>query len=146
MNRPILWLATLAIALASPSAAEAQFCFRGRALPACRAYPILEFAPGYRLVDKAVPSDGAPVVGDWQAGYMQNVRSQAGVGGAVKITADSDGHRYGPVVGLRYWLGSGRVSLDMTAGMFLAGEDNHVLLNWPAPTAARGWHRLRPSP
>jgi hypothetical protein len=137
MRKVIRWFRVMCVAvtLAFPSIADAQTCFRGRPLPACRDFTILEFAPSYRLSEKEGQTDSVRAVLSWNVGYMRNIRPATALGAGVKITADSDGHRYGPILRLRHWMGNSRTSADVTAGMFVAGEDNFAVLGLPSVTA-----------
>jgi hypothetical protein len=56
------------------------------------------------------------------------------LGAAFKLTADGDGHPYGPVLRYRQWLGP-TWSLDAAPGIFLGGKDNLNRLRFPSATA-----------
>jgi hypothetical protein len=70
----------------------------------------------------------------WSAGYLHNTGSRSAVGATFKISADDDGHRYGPVLRYRRWL-SPSWSLDIAPGLFIGGHDNFGWLRFPSATA-----------
>jgi hypothetical protein len=122
------------LAVGSPRSAAGQTCFRGRPAPRCAGFTVLEFTWAFRLNDKPAPTDEAPAFLYWSGGYLQNVGSSSALGAALKLTADSDGHRYAVVGRYRHWL-SPTSSLDVAPGMFLGGKDNFTTLKFPSATA-----------
>jgi hypothetical protein len=116
-----------------PSSLAGQICFRGRPEPACGGFTVIEFTGAVRANDKAGPTDESGAFFYWSAGYLGNISRTTALGGAFKLTADSDGHRFGPVFRYRRWLDR-HVSLDLAPGVFLGGEDNFVHLKFPSPT------------
>ena len=120
--------------LAAPAVAVGQSCFRGRLEPACRAFTVLEFTGGIRLTEKSVPTDRNQTFLYWSGGYLKNIGSRSALGAAFKLTADSDGHRYGPVARYRRWLGP-RSSLDFAPGIYVGGKENFTAPRFPSPTA-----------
>jgi hypothetical protein len=136
-DRRILAAATVGTMLVATSmhapAAMAQTCFRGHPAPRCEAFTILEFTGAIRLYGKSGPSDQSDAFFYWSGGLLVNAGSASAVGGAFKLTADSDGHRYGPTFRYRRWLGPGS-SLDLAPGLYLGGQDNFVTLRFPSPT------------
>jgi hypothetical protein len=94
----------------------------------------LEFTTAVRLNEKAGRTDDAPAFLYWSGGYLRNVGARTALGATFKMTADSDGHRYGPVVRYRQWLGR-TTSIDIAPGLFVGGQDNFVELAFPSPTA-----------
>jgi hypothetical protein len=124
----------LSLMLNVPASLAAQTCFRGRPEPRCRGFAVLEFTGGVRLNDKPGPTDDAPAFAYWSGGYLRNIGARSALGAAFKVTTDSDGHRYGPVVRYRRWLGP-TASIDFAPGLFVGGEDNFADLAFPSPTA-----------
>ena len=118
----------------SPHVALGQSCFRGRPQPQCTGFAVLEFTGAVRLNGKSGPTDQNAAFLYWSGGYLQNIGSTSALGAAFKLTADSDGHRYGPVVRYRHWLSS-TSSIDVAPGAFVGGRDNLVTLRFPSPTA-----------
>ncbi len=123
-----------ALLAASPATLAGQICFRGRPEPTCSGFTVLEFTGAVRVNDKPGPTDQSGAFFYWSAGYLHNIAERAALGGAFKLTADSDGHRFGPVLRYRRWLDR-NTSLDFAPGIFLGGEDNFVELDLPSPTA-----------
>jgi hypothetical protein len=117
-----------------PHPATAQVCVRGHPRPQCTGFTVLEFTGAVRLNDKSGPTDQNAAFLYWSAGYLQNIGRTSALGAALKLTADSDGHRYGPVVRYRHWL-SASSSIDLAPGLFVGGRDNFVTLEFPSPTA-----------
>jgi hypothetical protein len=90
----------LLLSMSLTSTAYAQVCFSGTS-----SAPVQwVWSPGVlrasRLNEKADSSDQATAFVFWSAGYLHKVAPYSALGVALKLTADSDGHRYGPV--LRY--------------------------------------------
>jgi hypothetical protein len=107
-------------ASAQPAAAEAS-C-GGRPTPEGKGFMVSEFSAGVRLSEKSGPSDNANAFAWWGLGYLKNVDRQNALGGSVKLAADSDGHRYGPLLRYRRWLDH-RWGLDLGAGRYLGAKD-----------------------
>jgi hypothetical protein len=124
----------LSLMLGVPVSLAGQTCFRGRPQPKCSGFTVLEFTGALRLNDKTGPTDEAPAFLYWSGGYLRNVGGRSALGAVFKVTADSDGHRYGPVVRYRHWL-SQTTSIDLAPGLFIGGEDNFVDLAFPSATA-----------
>lgn len=129
-------VSTIAIVLSfgSPHVAVGQVCFRGRPEPGCAGFVVLEFTGAVRLNDKSGPTDQNAAFLYWSGGYLQNIDPRSALGAAFKLTADSDGHRYGPVIRYRRWL-SPTSSFDVAPGLLLGGKDNFIALRFPSPTA-----------
>src|SRR5215208_4247118 len=106
--------------LAAPPLLQAQLCFRGHPSPNCGGFAILELTTGTRLHQRTTAFD--PYAGDnsfylsWTAGYLHNVGQHSALGAAFEMTADDDGHRYGPTFRYRRWLGPAW-SLDLAPGV-----------------------------
>jgi hypothetical protein len=90
-----------------------------------------------RLNAKPEPTDGGRPMTHWQFAYLHHVDERNAWGGGVKLTADTDGYRVGPVVRYRHWL-SDSVGLDVGAGSYLAGEDYSFEVGFPSPTVDVG--------
>lgn len=118
---------------AAPVAAVGQTCFRGRPQPSCGGFIVLEFTGAVRLNEKSGPTDRNQAFLYWSGGYLENIGPSSALGAAFKLTVDSDGHRYGPVLRYRRWL-SPNSSIDLAPGLFLGGKDNFVGLKFPSPT------------
>lgn len=127
----------LLLSMALSSAAEAQLCFRGHPAPKCRGFAILELTTGTRLNQPGVPFD--PYGGEssiylsWSAGYLHNMGQRSALGAAFQVAADDDGHRYGPMLRYRQWLGP-TWSLDLAPGVLVGGRTNFTTLSFPSPT------------
>jgi hypothetical protein len=113
-------MVVIVIPLGLPRLTVAQMCFRGRPEPSCAGFTVLEFTGAMRLNDKSGPTDQNAAFFYWSAGYLQNIAPKSAVGAAFKLTADSDGHRYGPVARYRRWLDRSS-SLDLAPGLFVGG-------------------------
>jgi hypothetical protein len=124
----------IVLSLAATPALPAQVCFRGRPAPTCRAFTVLEFTGALRMNGKSAQTDNSSAFFYWTAGLLVNRGERSALGAGFKVTADSDGHRYGPVFRYRRWLGP-RTSLDFAPGIFLGGEDNFTTLRFPSATA-----------
>jgi hypothetical protein len=124
----------LLISLTAATAAQAQLCFRGHPRPRCSGFAVLEFSGTARLNQKAGPGDRTDGLFVWNAGYLRSVGPRSALGAAFKLTADGDGHRFGPVLRYRQWLGP-TWSLDLAPGMLLGGKDNFAILRFPSATA-----------
>jgi hypothetical protein len=133
MRHAALVTAMLVAAWARPERALGQTCFRGHPSPRCDAFTVLEFTGAMRLFGKSGPTDQNDAFFYWSGGLLLNAGSASAVGGAFKLTADSDGHRYGPTFRYRRWLGPGS-SIDVAPGLYLGGGDNFVTLRFPSPT------------
>lgn len=125
---------SLLLSMVVESRVHAQTCFRGHPRPRCGGFVVLESSGAVRLNEKSGPSDNAPAFFFWSAGYLQNVSARSALGLAFKLTADSDGHRYGPVFRYRKWL-SPTWSLDLAPGVFVGGQDNFTNLRFPSAAA-----------
>jgi hypothetical protein len=126
-----------------PSRVDSQVCFRGHPRPECSGFGVLELSGAARLNRKVGPTDEAAAFLFWNAGYLHNVGSRSALGAVFKVTADSDGHRYGPAVRYRRWL-SPRWGLDITSGFYAGGKSNFTTLRFPSATAdiALNWGDL----
>jgi hypothetical protein len=122
-----------ALTLGAPRAAVGQTCFRGHPRPACTGFTVLEMTGGIRLNQRPGQVDRSATMLYWTAGYVRNIGARSALGPAFTITADGDGHRYGPVLRYRRWLGPAS-SLDFTPGIFLGGQDNVAIPRFPSPT------------
>jgi hypothetical protein len=114
--------------------AQAQFCSRGHPRPRCSGFAVLEFSGAARLNEKAAPSDQTAGLVSWSAGYLHSLGPRSALGAAFKLIADGDGHRYGPVLRYRQWLGP-TWSLDAAPGILLGGKENLSVLRFPSATA-----------
>jgi len=90
-----------------------------------------------RLNAKPEPTDGGRLMTHWQLCYLHHVDERNAWGGGVKLTADTDGARVGPVVRYRRWL-SDSVGLDVGVGSYVAGQDYSFQVGFPAPTVDVG--------
>jgi hypothetical protein len=122
------------LTLGWPPPAVGQTCFRGRPRPACSGFAVLELTGGIRLNPTPSQTGQNAALLSWSAGYLRNTGARSALGAAFTLTADGDGHRYGPVLRYRRRLGLAS-SVDVTPGIFLAGKDNVVALRFPSPTA-----------
>ena len=116
------------------SRVDSQACFRGHPRPRCSGFGVLEFSGAARLNRKVGPTDHAAAFMFWNAGYLQNVGAGSALGAVFKLTADSDGHRYGPAVRYRRWL-SATWGLDLTPGIYAGGQSHFTTLRFPSATA-----------
>ena len=123
----------LFLVLLWPLPASSQTCFGGRPLPRCSGFVVLESSSGVRLKEKSGPTDKADAFLWWGLGYLKNIDPKQALGGSVKLTADSDGHRYGPILRYRRWLESSW-GVDLGTGSYIGGKDNFVMLVFPSPT------------
>ena len=98
---------------------------------------VFESTYSFRLAPKPEPTDGGRVLFSSQLGYLDNVDARSAWGGSLKLVADTDGIRFGPMVRYRRWIGDS-VGLDVGAGAYLAGDDNFTMRNFPAPTVDVG--------
>jgi hypothetical protein len=128
------FLLTVLFSLLCSHGAWAQVCFRSQPQPQCSGSIVLEFTGATRLNERSSPLNHNAAFIYWSGGYLHNLSARSSLGAAFKLTADSDGHRYGPTLLYRRWL-SPRASLDFAPGVFLSGEDNVARLQFPSPTA-----------
>lgn len=126
--------AAVVLSMASPPAAAGQVCLRGRPQPACSGFVVLEFTGAVRLNEKLGPTGRNGAFLYWSGGYLENIGLRSALGAAFKLTADSDGHRYGPVARYRRWL-SRNSSIDVAPGLFVGGKANFITLKFPSATA-----------
>ena len=107
--------------------------------PAERTEPfvLLESTYSVRMVLKPETTDGGRVMWSGQFGLLDNVDADHAWGGTLKLVADTDGHRFGPMVRYRRWL-SPSVGLDVGAGAYITGKDNFSDLAFPSPTVDVG--------
>lgn len=133
MRRAALFTAVAVLMAASASPAEGQVCFNGRPEPRCSGFMVLEFTMGARFAGRIGTND-SPVYIYWSGGYLENIGPRSALGAAFKLTADQDGHRYGPVLRYRRWLGR-TWNIDLAPGVYLGGKDNFTSLQFPSPTA-----------
>lgn len=106
------------------SPAGGGLCFRGRPLPGCSSYPLIEFG-AYRKLDALRQGQlGYMMTAD--LGWMRNItaRDALGVsafGAAYGRRSDADGAAAGVMLHYRRWL-SARSSLGLSLGSPVAGD------------------------
>ena len=104
-------------------AGHAQTCFRGRPLPACRSFALLELGYAHRLGAAPTATGGSPQVHylNGELGWMFNRSPRLSIGGTLFAggLVDYDFElRPGLKARARYWLGD-RTALDVGAGLVL---------------------------
>lgn len=129
-------LLALVLTMVWPATTQAQLCFRGHPAPRCAGFAILEFTGGARFNPAERPIDPGfsqpnRVFMSWSAGYLHNLGGRAAIGATFKVTADDDGHRYGPVLRYRRWLGP-TWSVEFAPGMMVGGQDNFAKRWFPS--------------
>ncbi len=104
-------------------AGQAQTCFRGRPLPACRSFALLELGYAHRLGAAPTATGGSPQVHylNGELGWMFSRSPRLSVGGTFFAGAlvDYDFElRPGLKARARHWLGD-RTAVDIGAGVML---------------------------
>lgn len=129
--------------LVQPMERPPSFCIRGRPLPGCQWFPLAEIAVSTRLADRNRFEDTPRFYVSGEIGALYNVSARSAVGGGVYLGGDDDGWRLGIRPRYRYWVADGW-SLDVAAGVLLAGELDLFEGTWPAFTAqvGVGWQDL----
>lgn len=128
----VLVASALVIASATPRISQAQICFRGHPTPRCGGFAILEFTAGTRLgteIDRYRGDNTAYL--SWSGGYLHNLGERSSLGVVLKLAADDDGHRYGPMLRYRQWLGP-TWSIDLGPGLLVGGTDNLAARQFPS--------------
>ncbi len=127
---------------AEPAVQVAQlpggWCFRGKPLPQCRHFWVVEFGLGARLDDppSSLASEGEPVI-TVELGQMFNLDRRSAVGGALYLGSDEEWSRFGLKPRYRRWLGR-RTSLELAPGVLIAGEHNALEPEYPGFTGHLG--------
>ena len=98
-----------------------QFCFRGRPLPECNRFLLLEVGASglvltnHRFPDSAVPADGGNI-GTFAIGLMTNRRNRTALGAALELGGGEYPRRRFAIEGRgRKWL-TNRAAFDVGAG------------------------------
>ncbi len=127
--------------IANPSASfapaaqtRAPFCFRGRALPRCRAFLLTEVGYYQRAVSteqlypdsersRSIPELDSHL--SWDVGYMKNLDRSKAVGGTVMLGTGDAGIRAAAKARHRWWisndLAGGDGTVDLSLGVLSAG-------------------------
>jgi hypothetical protein len=126
--------AAVLISLVAPDETWAQVCLRSQPRPQCSGSIVFEFTGATRLNERSSQLNHNAAFIYWTGGYLHNLSARSALGAAFKLTADSDGHRYGPTLLYRRWL-SPSASLEFAPGVFLGGQDNVAPLQFPSATA-----------
>jgi hypothetical protein len=126
LSASALWMPDVAGAQATDGDGPRVGCFRGRPLPACRSFWILEmqgsqpmlqsertlgFSGGYALTQGAFDH-----VLEWNLGHMVNLGPELAVGGVITVGTGGDGPFTGLKVRGRRWL-SPDVSVEVEGGI-----------------------------
>jgi hypothetical protein len=115
-----------------PGDASGDTCFGGH--PSCTGTIVFDGNLGVRLNAKSETTDGASAFAWWELGYLKGLHDGSAVGGALKYAADTDGHRFGPVVRYRRWAGK-HWAADYSAGVYLAASSDYTNpYRMPSPT------------
>lgn len=111
--------------------ADADFCWRGRPEPACRAFLVAEgnlYAPfaGSRYTRQGFEGEVTRSLeltwyAAWEVGGMVNLDEDDAVGAVVLVGGDANGARMGLKGRFRRWLGPA-AALDLGAGVLRAGR------------------------
>ncbi len=102
---------------AAPAEPARRGCFRPAAAPRCAWFTIVDAGVHRRLNDD--PDDEATLFA-WALGFMANTGPRTALGGEVFAGAEGE-LRGGVALRWRRWL-TGRASLDLAAGVHLAGD------------------------
>jgi hypothetical protein len=123
----------MAAILAGPLAAQDDrvpgACFHPHPSDRCAWFPLIETGISARLTEHA--SDTRLLL-DWRLGLMKNTGPRTAMGAAAFASAEGD-FRVGAVVRARRWL-SPSTSLDLSAGLNLAGAGRYQSIASPSPT------------
>lgn len=121
------------------NAQRAPICFRGRALPRCRAFFLTEASYLRRLVGTRRSYEESRFGGErypitirdlddqhlsWEVGYMVNRGSRRAVGATLMMGTGDAGGRVAVKGRYRYWIDEGDASLDLSLGVARAGVRN----------------------
>jgi len=103
---------------------------RGRPLADCGAFWVLE--TGWCLLQKEsnVREEKKRFLFTADVGYMRNITANSAVGATAYVGADDDAGQFGLRLRYRRWLNRD-VSLDVSPGILLTGEDNRVTPSFP---------------
>lgn len=97
----------------APVEAQSGFCWRGRALPACRDFALFELEGGLAVASTTVIHESAVVTTEypvfkselkWHLGAMRNVSEDWALGGTASLGTGSPGPLTGVRVRARRWL------------------------------------------
>lgn len=109
--------------MAPVQSGQAQTCFRGRPLPACRSFALLELGYAHRLGAPSMVTGGSPQVHylNGEVGWMVGRSPRLSIGGTFFAGALVDYEfelRPGLKARARYWLGD-RTGVDLGVGVML---------------------------
>lgn len=122
------------------SRVPSRFCFRGRALPHCSHFLLIEAGYYHRLAgSKHAALDTNEITRDaidnldrdshfsWELGYMRNLDGRNAMGGALLVGTGDAGARFGVKGRYRRWVGAeGTGRLDFGAGVLRGGMRDRV--------------------
>ena len=114
--------------------------FRGRPLPECKAFWVLESAWNFRQSGTSIREGKKEFLFTADIGYMKNITAKSGIGLTAHMGADDDAGQFGLRARYRLWFDRD-VYLDISPGILIAGEDNHSHPKFPGfvGTAALGF-------
>lgn len=123
----VVFAALVGAALATPSPATAQTCWRGRPLPDCTSFAITEVGFSFGSRRDSANAGGAATghLMTWELGYMRNLGERYAVGGTAFVEGDGLGMarlRAGLKGRYRVWL-EGNRSVDVAPGVILLAEE-----------------------
>ena len=126
--------------VARPAEVPSKFCFRGRALPRCTSFLLVEagyyrhlVGSEFRGIDTNEVTREATDARDrdshfsWELGYMRNVDARNALGGTLLVGTGTAGARVGVKGRYRRWVGAeGTGRLDFGAGVLRGGMQDRV--------------------
>jgi hypothetical protein len=137
-----------AVAQATGAGEPKVGCFRGRPVPACRSFWIVEMQGNTPLAqterrvtwinDQSVPLETFDHVLEWNLGHMVNLSTTFAIGGVVTAGTGSDGPFTGVKLRARRWL-SPDLSLEAEGGLM---RTNAMDSRFPAETGGTADFRL----
>jgi len=112
----------LAIFVDVSRAGECGWC-RGKPLPACRSWWVLEAGWNTRIHGSNVREDKKHFLGTANIGYMRNIEDRYALGATLYISGDDDAALVGLCARGRLWL-SPQAAVDLDLGLLLVADDN----------------------
>ncbi len=106
-----------------PSRAKTEAAyFRGRPLPECKEFWLLEERLEFRLNDDRAAYDKAPLNLALDVGHMFNLTSRYGIGGSFYFAGNNERFVQGIRLRYRHWLNR-ETALDISPGIIFTGDD-----------------------
>jgi len=104
--------------------------FRGKPLPDCKSFWVLETGWEHRIHDTNTRGNKDKFLFTSSLGHMRNLTEKYSLGGTLYLGADDDGSLFGVCARGRLWLNR-ITSIDLDLGPILAGGDNFIEVRTP---------------